>query len=546
MNEGAVYITRFKPRRCAGQSIRIRALSGSGGYGVVYEAEDLKLPGKRWAVKEVRAEPLAGEQLIREAEMLTRLHHRCLPRIVDYFPPDANGIGYLVTDYIDGETLSERFAVHQHRMSVEQAVRIAIELCRCFQYLHGLSPPIIYRDLKPSNVMLDKHGQVYLIDFGIARHYKRSQEADTLPLGTAAFAAPEQLEGRQTDERTDLYSLGAMLYYLLSGGHYVQSAPLPLTRLASDTPPRLVAVIEKLLAKTPEDRYQSAVALEQDLIAVFNELPHVSHAASAASRYLSQRAKNQMWDEVSASHPDRRSQIVIIGSLFPGAGTSFTAVALARVLNKLGVEHAVAEYPGLSPELFHWLDGERQCPDRYRFVQEQLKMDSVASEPPPKMWRDGKTIWYPLHPDRLESFERAADVYRWLEALSSPLILVDLSHGWDLPGVRELCRQAELLLWVADAHPGKFNGIQARQQVAHAAEWRRAGKKVHFVANRVLDGKRGRDWLNALPWPPLCTLPLADERDLYEDYPAWTSAYGPSATSEAQSGGHATFNPTSS
>ena len=160
-------------------------------------------------------------------------------------------------------------------------------------------------------------------------------------------------------------------------------------------------MIEKLLAKIPGGSLPKCCSTGTGSDGVLNELPHVSHAASAASRYLSQRAKNQMWDEVSASHPDRRSQIVIIGSLFPGAGASFTAVALARVLNKLGIEHAVAEYPGLSPELFHWLDGERQCPDRYRFVQEQLKMDSVASEPPPKMWRDGKTIWYPLHPDRL-------------------------------------------------------------------------------------------------------------------------------------------------
>ncbi|UUZ83440.1 serine/threonine protein kinase [Paenibacillus sp. P26] len=190
-----------------------------------------------------------------EAETMSRLSHPNLPDIIDYVPPGADGFSYLVMDYIEGETLQERFERQGQRMTGEQVAEWALQLCGLLDYLHSLQPePVIHRDLKPVNLMVGPDGRLRLIDFGTARSFKAGLHGDTVSIGTIGFAAPEQFAGRQSDTRTDLYGLGALMYYLLSGGeHYRPSAnsrPAP--------PEGLGEIVLRLLRENPDERFQSA------------------------------------------------------------------------------------------------------------------------------------------------------------------------------------------------------------------------------------------------------------------------------------------------
>lgn len=249
-----------------GNRYQIISIIGRGGMGTVYLAEDLKLKGKKWAVKETKYKHASAEQFIAEAEMLTKLSHPYLPQIVDYFPPDAEGYSYVVMDYVRGETLSKRFERGGKKLAVSLVIKYAMQICDLFYYLHHeQTVPIIYRDLKPSNIMIDENDNVRIIDFGIARNFKEGQQTDTVQLGTIGFAAPEQFENRQTDQRTDLYALGAVMYYLLSGGQYFYAHQKELAEFNRDLPDELVRIIHKLLQVNPSDRYPDVMELRGDL-----------------------------------------------------------------------------------------------------------------------------------------------------------------------------------------------------------------------------------------------------------------------------------------
>src|SRR5438270_3052786 len=165
--------------------------------------------------------PLIGgvqsDRFLREALLLARLQHASLPVIYDYFIED--GYWYLVMDYIPGPTLSAYMHKHAPLPSLE-ALNYAMQLCDVLEYLHKQSPPIIFRDLKPSNIILSPDGRVMLVDFGIARYFKAGQLNDTAEFGSPGYAPPEQYKGEgQTDGRSDLYSLGVLLHEMLSGQH---------------------------------------------------------------------------------------------------------------------------------------------------------------------------------------------------------------------------------------------------------------------------------------------------------------------------------------
>ncbi|GHO89212.1 WD40 repeat domain-containing serine/threonine-protein kinase [Dictyobacter formicarum] len=208
---------------------RIVDRAGIGGFGAVYKAADTRFGGRLVAIKEMGQKGLSAQELAEavegfknEALMLAGLYHPHLPRIHDHF--SDGGRWYLVMDYIEGETLEnylEKAAVdpatgYKH-LSVEETLSIGMPLCTVLDYLHTRQPPIIFRDLKPANVMRSADGHLYLIDFGIARHFKPGQIKDTMPLGSPGYAAPEQYGKGQTTPRADIYSLGVMLHQFISG-----------------------------------------------------------------------------------------------------------------------------------------------------------------------------------------------------------------------------------------------------------------------------------------------------------------------------------------
>lgn len=295
---------------------RIQQLIGSGGMSYVYAAIDERLMGKQWAIKESVPLAVDRDHLLREMKWLTALRHPNLPHIVDFIAPDQDGHAYLVMELVEGVTLQEK--MKRSGIRFQEAVSIALQLCDALHYLHHQEPPIIYRDLKPSNVMIIDDGSIKLIDFGIARQLKVDSQADTVKLGTIGFAAPEQYEGKQSDPRTDLFAVGALLAYLLSDGKWNGNIPLREELLRADIAKGFSSIIVKLLSFHPTDRYQSAMELMK-VIRPFSE-HHVNPHAMNGSSYDSLHEKY--------SSNSQGKVIALLGSAH-GLGTTHTALSIA-------------------------------------------------------------------------------------------------------------------------------------------------------------------------------------------------------------------------
>ncbi|MBQ8147821.1 MAG: protein kinase [Lachnospiraceae bacterium] len=243
---------------------------GRGGMSVVYVAMDLRL-NKQWAIKEIKDDGSKDTQTLlkgleREANILKKVDHPVLPRIVDIIQKDSKV--YVVMDYVEGRPISEVLK-EQGAQPQELVIEWAKQLSSALDYLHSMNPPIIYRDMKPSNIMLKPDGNVKLIDFGTAKEYKIENNADTTALGTRGYAAPEQFgdaQGRgiyNTDARTDIYCLGATLYHIVTGMNPCEP-PYEIKPIRQWNP-ALSSGLEKILIKctqpNPNDRYQSCSEL---------------------------------------------------------------------------------------------------------------------------------------------------------------------------------------------------------------------------------------------------------------------------------------------
>lgn len=256
---------------------RILKHIGSGGYGKVYKAEDSEFGDRLVAIKEMEVngspEELkeAEEAFKHEALLLARLTHPGLPSIFDYFSED--GRWYLVMSFVEGVALEEyQERSPRKQVSLSEALQIGIQLSSVLGYLHSRQPPIIFRDLKPANVMRTPEGQIYLIDFGIARLFKQGQTKDTIALGSPGYAAPEQYGKKQSTPQTDVYSLGATLHHLISGTD-PSLTPFIFARL--DVPEHL-GLNELLLAMVDTDirkRPANMTAVKQGLQRIARECP---------------------------------------------------------------------------------------------------------------------------------------------------------------------------------------------------------------------------------------------------------------------------------
>lgn len=226
-----------------GEKYVLKRQIGQGGMGRVYLAIDRKLH-KKWAVKELCHFKKSVEA---ELMVLKQADHRNLPRIVDVL--HKGGKTYLVMDYIEGEPLNERLK-RTGGLSVDEIIRCGQELSDVLCYLHQLEPPIIYRDMKPSNIILRKDGSAVLIDFGTAKLFAGGRQ-DTTALGTKEYAPPEQFLGK-SDERSDIYALGVTLSECMpkdTRGFFGR---------------RLRKILRKCTQNNPSGRYQTAEALKKD------------------------------------------------------------------------------------------------------------------------------------------------------------------------------------------------------------------------------------------------------------------------------------------
>ncbi len=240
---------------------------GRGGMSTVYLAMDKHL-NKQWAVKEIRKkgngknDEIVVNSLLAEANMMKKLDHPSLPRIVDIID---NGITiYVVMDYIEGESL-DKILNEYGAQPEEMVVGWAKQLCDALSYLHSQKPSIIYRDMKPANVMLKPEGNIKIIDFGIAREYKEQNLADTTVLGTKGYAPPEQYSG-QTDPRSDIFALGMTMHHLLTGVDPRNGEPYaPVRQWNPELSEGIEIIIDRCVEPAAENRYQSCADLLYDL-----------------------------------------------------------------------------------------------------------------------------------------------------------------------------------------------------------------------------------------------------------------------------------------
>jgi eukaryotic-like serine/threonine-protein kinase len=245
---------------------------GTGGFGAVYKAVDTKFANRTVAIKEIRLQGLKPNEIIdatdtfnRELNILSDLRHPNLPRVYNHFTAPEHW--YLVMDFIDGQTLETYLASKGGRLSLDEIFMLGTQICMVLDYLHTRQPAIIFRDLKPTNIMITSNKQIYLIDFGAARYFKAGRTKDTIAFGSPGYAAPEQYGKAQTTPRSDLYSLGATLHEALTGKDPAEDpfhfAPL---RVPGQTiPPDLEALILRMVEMDMSKRPTSAAAVKAEL-----------------------------------------------------------------------------------------------------------------------------------------------------------------------------------------------------------------------------------------------------------------------------------------
>ncbi|MBP8002759.1 MAG: protein kinase [Chloroflexi bacterium] len=279
----------FKLQGTNGEEYLVVSMVAKGGMGAVYKVLRAR-DQTRWALKEMSESALGSfgraraiEAFHEEARYLQTLHHIYLPQLIDVFADKHRH--YMVMEFVEGHTLAQLLVHQPELLTVHEVLEWARQLCQVLHYLHHQSPPIIYRDLKPANIMLETAtNRIKLIDFGIARRFKGGQRSDTILVGTFGYAAPEQYGDRQTDARSDLYGLGATLHHLLTGVNPQKHTPFtypPIQTFKSDVPERVCRAIDKAVQRLPENRHQTAAAMHEALFG--QPLPPVSSVYASGS-----------------------------------------------------------------------------------------------------------------------------------------------------------------------------------------------------------------------------------------------------------------------
>lgn len=243
---------------------KILKMLGQGGMSRVYLAENIKL-GTLWAIKEMQKNPQSKIDMLVEPNILKKLNHPSLPRIFDIIEDDTSIC--VIKDYIDGISLDKELR-QAGSFSEDTVLKWARQICEVLAYLHDFKPnPIIYRDLKPSNIIDTGDGSVKLIDFGIAREYKNEAGSDTIYIGTRGYAAPEQYGGGQTGAASDIYSLGVTLFHLLTGKS-PNEPPYelqPVRIINRSLSKEIEEIICKCTKNNPAERYQSVQEILSDI-----------------------------------------------------------------------------------------------------------------------------------------------------------------------------------------------------------------------------------------------------------------------------------------
>lgn len=311
INDGSVLFERYKV---------VRVLGRGGGSSTVYLAENIRV-GNLVAIKVV-SKDASDFNLLAEKDILKELRHPSIPIIMDIHEDDS-GI-YLVEEYVEGGTSLKQLKL---QVTEDEALDIMKGLVDVLDYLHtSHNEPIIYRDLKPDNIIRMQNGHIKLVDFGIAKRFKKDQLNDTVVLGTRGYAAPEQYGMAKADVRTDIYSLGVCIYYLLTGGKNLSTPPYKLMPLTVEVPgidAEFAKIIERCIQTVPTKRYQNIHFLKEAL--------HKLEETQTSTRDY------QIFNE-------KASKVIRVLGLKQGLGTSHIALMLSSYYQQQGYNVAAVEF----------------------------------------------------------------------------------------------------------------------------------------------------------------------------------------------------------
>ncbi len=306
----------------------VQDVIGVGGMGSVYRARDLHFPNvvKLVAVKEMinqAMDPLVRQTIVqnfeREANILVTLNHPSIPKIYDYFSHEQRS--YLVEEYINGKDLEVILSETPGFFPEEQVIGWAIELCDVLSFLHNHSPePIVFRDMKPSNVMVNKENHIVLVDFGIAKNFRVGQKGTMI--GTEGYSPPEQYRG-EASPLADIYALGATLHHLLTKVDPRLEAPFtfnerPVRKINPSVSTDLEAIINTALQYNPQDRFPSALSMKEALLLVARKTGALARLSLPSASVSKDETIKPLWtfkceDEIRGS-PTFENGVIHVGA----------------------------------------------------------------------------------------------------------------------------------------------------------------------------------------------------------------------------------------
>jgi len=337
-------------QRVLGNRYEIQQVLGEGGMAKVFLGTDRVL-SRTVAVKVLAPQYAEDQQFVarfrREAQAAAALNH---PNIVSVFDTGSNGnVHYIVMEYVEGKTLQETLR-EESRLTPERSIEIGEAVARALSAAHAKG--LVHRDIKPGNIMITREGQVKVMDFGIARATTSDTVTQTAAvLGTAAYLSPEQAQGETVDHRSDIYSLGVVLYEMLTGRQpftgespvsiayrHVTEDPVPPSRLNPDVPEALDAIVMKAMAKSPDDRYQTAQELIDDLRRAAEGMPVAAAAVlpGATTQVIDRASHTQVMtgpiEEEMEEEPGRRVGWIVFWTLLILAVLGLASFFLVRAL----------------------------------------------------------------------------------------------------------------------------------------------------------------------------------------------------------------------
>ena len=479
----------------------------------MYLAENIKV-GRQWAIKEVNLSKAPRASLLAEVEILRKLDHKSLPRIVDLI--ELEDFIYIIEDFFEGTTLKEIIA-NRDICTEKNVLKWARQLCEILLYLHSIKPnAIIYRDMKPGNVIIDTECNTKLIDLGIAREHKDGQDGDTVYIGTRGYAAPEQYSGStQTDARTDVYGLGATLYHVITGLH--PNAPpfqmSPIRSINSSLSSELEAIISKSTQIDPNLRYQ---CVDQFLNEIVNlEEKHLN---------------DKVVEQIKTSH-FFSTKLIVIGSLSFRAGSSFVAANLAVKLASDGISTAVIECPVNTPYFFDALFVREKTDTEFVSWAHELKKGKTPNRK--EAFSDSGVTWVVVDPTQFQVNNwTSSDMVQLIYSVKHcQFIFLDVSTNWTHHSVSTILTQADHILLVVDPDPVLLDRSERKEYPFSSDEENYLpveSKTIKKIIEMISDDHRNIDFIVnkyssfinidqlCLPLKPISLVPHFEPEQVYK------------------------------